>query len=134
MSPARRRRRRMVADGLAVRALHGSQAWALRPKYGLCFFPSVSLATQAHSPCVDEHPLQMLRLWRRRGQVRPPARLPANCSAQTLSVPLLQARSCPAPSSISASLSVTSVWQSCHFQNSLLPFCSMHSNVTFLSF
>lgn len=34
MSPARRRR--VVADGSAVRALHGSEAWALRPCYDLC--------------------------------------------------------------------------------------------------
>lgn len=69
------------------------------------WFPSVSPAAQEHPPGVEERPPQMLQPWRRCGQVPPPARLPANCSAQTLSVPLL-ARSCPASSGISVSLCI----------------------------
>lgn len=121
MSPTRRRR--VLADGPAVRVLHGSQAWALRPSYALC---CVSLG---FTGCPGSSS------WRGRASTPDAAAVagkqPGSASREAACQLLRPDAFGPSPTHVAAlhplaslllSPSVTSAWQSCHFQTSLLPF------------
>lgn len=133
VSPARRRR--VVADGPAVRALHGSEAWALCPCYDLC------VVSFGFTGCPGASS--------QRGRASNPDAAavaetrPGSASREAVCQLLRPGAFGPSATHVAAlhplasplrSPSVTSAWHYCHFQTSLLPFRSVHSNVTFPSF